>query len=450
MASIEPLASRMRPTTLDDVIGQQHVLGKGKLLRYLIEADMLSSIILYGPPGTGKTTIANVIAHTTQSHFKSVNATTSGKKDIQEVIDFAKKELEKSSTKTILFIDEIHRFNKAQQDFLLPYVENGTVILIGATTENPYFEVNGALLSRSNIFEVHPLAPEDIVMALKRIIEKLNNESDNIVYIAEDDALQFLADAANGDARNAINGLDLAIRVTAPLSGIGQTKATLTITKDIASNCIQKKVLQYDKDGDNHYDTISAFIESMKHSEADAALYYLARMIDRGEDPKYIARRLMVCASMDIGLADPNALNLAASAFQTVEKVGLPECVWALALSTVYNSVAPKTHSVAKAYEQAMADVQNVPNVEIPYFLKDESYKSAHKLGHGGITDVFASPFHYDGSDCMPTALAGHKYFHPTNFGYEETVGKVMAWYENYKATHPCPDYYANHEKERN
>jgi putative ATPase len=436
----------MRPTTLDDVIGQQHILGPDKMLRYLIEADMLSSIILYGPPGTGKTTIANVIAHTTQSHFKSVNATTSGKKDIQEVIDFAQKELENNAKKTILFIDEIHRFNKAQQDYLLPYVENGTVILVGATTENPYFEVNGALLSRSNIFEVNPLSSEDIVSALHRIIDKLNKETPTIIYNADEDALQFFADAANGDARNAINGLDLAIRVTPAFGAANGSASQINITKDIAMNCIQKKIVQYDKDGDNHYDTISAFIESMKHSEVDAALYYLARMIDRGEDPKYIARRLMVCASMDIGLADPNALNLAASTFQTVEKVGLPECVWALALSTVYNCVAPKTHSVADAYEQAMEDVQNIPNVEIPYFLKDESYKSAHKLGHGGITDVFAAPFHYDGSDCMPTALTGHKYFHPTNFGYEETVSKVMTWYDDYKKTHPCPDYYPKGE----
>lgn len=446
MTSIEPLASRMRPTTLDDVIGQQHILGQDKMLRYLIEADMLSSIILYGPPGTGKTTIANVIAHTTQSHFKSVNATTSGKKDIQEVIDFAQKELENAAKKTILFIDEIHRFNKAQQDYLLPYVENGTVILVGATTENPYFEVNGALLSRSNIFEVNPLSSEDIVSALHRIIDKLNKETPTVTYNVDEDALQFFADAANGDARNAINGLDLAIRVTPPFTAANGSVSQVNITKDIAVNCIQKKIVQYDKDGDNHYDTISAFIESMKHSEVDAALYYLARMIDRGEDPKYIARRLMVCASMDIGLADPNALNLAASTFQTVEKVGLPECVWALALSTVYNSVAPKTHSVADAYESAMEDVQNIPNVEIPYFLKDESYKSAHKLGHGGITDVFAAPFHYDGSDCMPKAITGHKYFYPTNFGYEETVNKVMAWYDEYKRTHPCPDYYPKGE----
>lgn len=443
MASIEPLASRMRPNTLDDVIGQQHILGKDKLLRRLIESDMLSSIILYGPPGTGKTTIANVIAHTTKADFKSINATTAGKKDMQTAVASAQKRLTESGTKTILFIDEIHRFNKAQQDYLLPYVENGTVVLIGATTENPYFEVNGALLSRSQIFCINPLTSKDIVTAMKRIVERLNDEDNDIKYSVKDDALVFLADAANGDARNAINALDLAFRTTTPFV-TNSSDPEIVITLDIASDCIQKKVLQYDKDGDNHYDTISAFIESMKHSEIDATLYYLARMIDRGEDPKYIARRLMVCASIDVGIADPNALNLAVSAFQTVEKVGLPECVWALALSAVYNCVAPKTHSIADAYDKAMRDVQNIPNVEIPYFLKDESYKSAGKLGHGGVTDAFASPLHYDGSDCMPTALTGHKYFTPTGFGYEETVSRVMQWFDDYKKTHNCPDYYSD------
>lgn len=432
----EPLASRMRPTTIDEIIGQQHLLGKGKLLRRLIESEMLFSIILYGPPGTGKTTIANVIAHTTKSNFRSLNATTSGKKDMQDVVAFAQTELKEKEKKTILFIDEIHRFNKAQQDYLLPYVENGTIILIGATTENPYFEVNGALLSRSQIFCIEPLSAEDICVAMKRIVNKLNDEDGSVTRIVDDDAYRFLSEASNGDARTSINALDLAFRTTD-----ADADGNVHIDIETAANCIQKKVYQYDKDGDNHYDTISAFIESVKHGETDAALYYLARMIEYGEDPKYIARRLLVIASMDVGIADPKALNLAASTFTTVERVGLPECVWALALCTVYCSTTAKTHSVADAYERALDDVKHVPNVEIPYFLKDESYKSAHKLGHGGITDVFASPDHYDGSDCMPDKLKGRVYFQPSNFGYEQEVQKVVAWYDQFKKTHACATY---------
>lgn len=431
----EPLASRMRPTTIDEIIGQQHLLGKGKLLRRLIESEMLFSIILYGPPGTGKTTIANVIAHTTKSNFRSINATTSGKKDMQDVVAFAQTELEKGK-KTILFIDEIHRFNKAQQDYLLPYVENGTIILIGATTENPYFEVNGALLSRSQIFCIEPLSAEDICVAMKRIVNKLNDEDGSVMRIVDDDAYRFLSEASNGDARTSINALDLAFRTTD-----ADADGNVHIDIETAANCIQKKVYQYDKDGDNHYDTISAFIESVKHGETDAALYYLARMIEYGEDPKYVARRLLVIASMDVGIADPEALNLAASTFTTVERVGLPECVWALALCTVYCSTAAKTHSVADAYGRALEDVKYVPNVEIPYFLKDESYKSAHRLGHGGVTDVFASPDHYDGSDCMPDKLKGRVYFRPSNFGYEQEVKKVIAWYDQFKKTHMCATY---------
>lgn len=427
---MEPLANRMRPTTIDDIIGQHHILDKDKLLRRLIESDMLSSIILYGPPGTGKTSIANVIAHTTSSNFQQINATTAGKKDMQTVVEFAQKEL-KNSKKTILFIDEIHRFNKAQQDYLLPFVENGTIILIGATTENPYFEVNGALLSRSQIFELNPLSSEDIEFALKRITNILNAENTAITYTIDDDAIKFLADVSNGDTRTAINALDLALRTTD-----ADSNNNVHITLDITANCIQKKVLQYDKDGDNHYDSISAFIESVKHGEIDASLAYLAFMIERGEDPKYIARRLFVIAAKDVGIADPNALNIAASTFEMVEKVGLPECIWALALTTVYCCTAPKTHSVSDAYEMALNDVECTPNITIPFFLKDESYKSAHKLGHGGVTDVYASPEHYDGSDCMPDALKGHKYFNPTTFGYEATVKKVAEWYEWYKQNH--------------
>lgn len=428
---MQPLADRMRPTNLDEIIGQHHILDKNMLLRRLIESDMLSSIILYGPPGTGKTTIASVIANSTKSNFKQINATTSGKKDMQDIVDFAQKEL-KNNKKTILFIDEIHRFNKAQQDYLLPFVENGTITLIGATTENPYFEVNGALLSRSQIFQLEPLSKDDIKIALQRIIEKLN-ASDATTRIVDDIAYSFLSEMANGDARTAINALDLALRTTESQNN------EIHITLEIAGNCIQKKILQYDKNGDMHYDSIAAFIEATKHGEIDAALAYLAFMLERGEDPKYIARRLFIIAAMDVGIADPNAINIASSTFHMVEKVGLPECVCALAMTTVYLATAPKTHSVWDAYDAIKTDVQNSPDMVIPKFLRDDHYKGSVILGHYGVTDIFASPDHYDGQDCMPDVLKGRKYFNPTAFGYENQIKRVMDWYDEYKKTHQCP-----------
>lgn len=424
---MEPLAARMRPITLDNIFGQEHILGKDKMLRRIIEADTLSSIILYGPPGTGKTTIASVIANITHCDFESINGTTAGKADMKRVTDYATTLLDTSGQRTILFIDEIHRFNKAQQDFLLPFVENGTIILIGAITENPYFEVNGALLSRSQIFELRPLDRTAIRNILLRAVMLVDMDVSYDIELTED-AVEFFVNASGGDARQILNGLDLAFRTT-PVSNNKQL-----IDINVAAECIQKKVKQYDKNGDNHYDTISAFIESMKHSEVDAALYYLARMLDRGEDPKYIARRLIVSASRDIGVACPEALTVANNAFLAVERVGLPECADALAMSTIFNSMAPKSNTVNVALEAAWKDAENFPDIEIPATLRDESYKSAWKLGHGGVSDVFASEYNYDGFECMPKELVGKRYFYPSNMGVEPNMQKYIDWMQQYKA----------------
>ena len=423
-----PLAVRLRPHNLNDIFGQDHILGPGMMLRRMIEADTLSSIILYGPPGTGKTTIASVIAEITNCIFQSINATTAGKADMKKVTDNASKALEEQNTRTILFIDEIHRFNKAQQDFLLPFVENGTIVLIGATTENPYFEINGALLSRSQIFELKPLDEQAMRHIVDRAITTVNQTAFFTLNI-EPEAIDFFVNVADGDARQILNAIDLATRTT-QLDANGN----LNIDLMTAEQCIQRKVKQYDKDGDNHYDNISAFIESMKHSEVDAALYYLARMIDRGEDPKYIARRLVVCASCDIGVAYPDALNVAINAFLTVERVGLPECVYALAMSTIYNAMSPKSNTVAVAYHAALEDAQNLHNIAIPNSLRDESYKSAWKLGHGGVSDVFANPNNYDGFECMPAQLVGKQYYFPGTTGHEAIIQKYWQWCHDFKA----------------
>lgn len=426
-----PLADRMRPQTLDEIAGQEHLLGPGKLLRRMIEADQLYSVILYGPPGTGKTSIAHVIANHTGSDFKPINATTAGKADMKRVIDGALDLWKNEQRGTILFIDEIHRFNKAQQDYLLPYVEDGTVVLIGATTENPYFEVNGALLSRSRIFELKPLTKDDVMKVLTTTMEDPNNGYGASPVVLMQDAADYLANVVDGDVRQALNALELAAETT-PADDQGR----IIIDTPVIQNCVQKRIMRFDKSGDNHYDFISAFIESMKHSEPDATLYYLARMIEAGEDPKYIARRILVCASEDIALADPQAIQIAAAAFDTVEKVGMPECVYALAMAAVYNATAPKSHSACNGIGMAREDVQKTGNIPIPAFLQDESYKSAHKLGRGGVSDVYASPDHYDGTDCMPEELKGRIYFEPEGFGYEQNIQRYVNWCREYKKNH--------------
>ena len=417
-----PLASRMRPTTLDEVVGQQHIIGKDKLLYRAIKADKLSSIILYGPPGTGKTTLAKVIAHTTSADFLQINATSAGKKDMEEVITQAKNNQGMYGKKTILFIDEIHRFNKGQQDYLLPFVEDGTIILIGATTENPYFEVNGALLSRSIIFELKSLSKEDIKTLLLRAVN--DSEKGMAAYdaVIDDDALEFLADISNGDARAALTAVELGI-LTTERSADGR----IHITLEVASECIQRRVVRYDKSGDNHYDTVSAFIKSMRGSDPDAAVYYLARMLYAGEDVKFIARRIMILASEDIGNADPMAMVVAASAAAEVERVGMPEAQIILSQAVTYMACAPKSNASYNAISAAMSCVKQTKTPAVPAHLQDAHYGAAEKLGHGvGYKYAHDYPNHYVKQQYLPDGLTDRVFYKPTDIGYEAKIKAHM------------------------
>ena len=339
-----PLASRLRPRTLEEVVGQQHIVGKDKLLYRAIKADKIGSIIFYGPPGTGKTTLAKVIANTTSAEFKQINATVAGKKDMEDVVKEAKDLLGMYRKKTILFVDEIHRFNKSQQDYLLPFVEDGTLVLIGATTENPYFEVNGALLSRSRIFELKPLEKDDIKELLRRAVTDEERGMGTYGARIDEEALEFLADVANGDARAALNAIELGVMTTER-----GADGTIHVDLAVAQECIQKRAVRYDKSGDNHYDTISAFIKSMRGSDPDGAVYYLARMLYAGEDIKFISRRIMICAAEDVGNADPQALTVAVSAAQAVERIGMPEAQIILAQAVTYVASAPKSNAACLA-----------------------------------------------------------------------------------------------------
>ncbi len=416
-----PLASRLRPTTLDEVVGQQHIIGKDKLLYRAIKADKISSIIFYGPPGTGKTTLAKVIANTTSAEFTQINATVAGKKDMEEVVKKAKDTLGMYQKKTILFVDEIHRFNKSQQDYLLPFVEDGTLILIGATTENPYFEVNGALISRSSIFELRPLSKEDIKTLLLRALTDKEKGMGSYEAKIDEDALDFLADIAGGDARNALNAIELGV-LTTKRSDDGM----IHITLDVASECIQKRVVRYDKDGDNHYDTISAFIKSMRGSDPDAAVYYLAKMLYAGEDIKFIARRIMICASEDVGNADPRALMVAVSAAQAVERIGMPEAQIILSQAVLYVATAPKSNSAVNAIFAAMDNVKH-HKTTVPAHLQDAHYKSSGKLGHGvGYKYAHDYPKHYVHQQYLPDEIKDESFYHPGDNGYEREVKDWM------------------------
>jgi len=418
----EPLASRMRPRTIDEVIGQQHIIGKDKLLYRAIKADKLGSLIFYGPPGTGKTTLAMVIANTTSASFHQVNATIAGKKDMEKVVEEARSLKKKYGKKSILFIDEIHRFNKSQQDFLLPHVENGTITLIGATTENPYFEVNGALLSRSRIFELHSLTKEDIMTLLRRCLEDPIRGVAQYNVKMDEDAIEFLADVSDGDARMALNALELAALTTDV-----EDDGSIHIDMNVAQECIQKKAIRYDKDGDNHYDTISAFIKSMRGSDPDAALYYLARMLRAGEDPKFIARRIMIAASEECGIADPRALQIATSAALAVERVGLPEGNLILAEAAVYVACAPKSNAVTNGINAALAEVDQSGNLSIPNHLKDAHYKSASKLGHGvGYKYAHDYPHHFVDQQYLPDEIKFKHFYEMSDVAYEARLKKYF------------------------
>jgi putative ATPase len=418
-----PLASRMRPRTLDEVVGQKHIIGKDKLLYRAIQADKLGSIIFYGPPGTGKTTLAKVIANTTSANFRQINATVAGKKDMEDVVSEAKDAMGMYGKKTILFVDEIHRFNKGQQDYLLPYVEDGTLILIGATTENPYFEVNGALISRSRVFELKALTQDEVKELILRAVTDEERGMGSYRAVIDDDAAEFLADISGGDARAALNAIELGVLTTDRDPSDGK----IHITLEVAQECIQKRAVRYDKDGDNHYDTISAFIKSMRGSDPDAAVYYLARMLYAGEDVKFIARRIMICASEDVGNADPMALTVAVSAAQAVERVGMPEAQIILSQAVSYVATAPKSNSAVNAISAAMETVRTKKSSPVPAHLQDAHYKGSAKLGHGvGYKYAHNYPNHYVEQQYLPDDLVGTVFYEPSDQGYERQIQEHM------------------------
>ena len=427
MEKESPLASRLRPRTLDEVVGQQHIIGKDKLLYRAIKADKLGSLIFYGPPGTGKTTLAKVIANTTSAEFKQINATVAGKKDMEEIVAAAKDSRGMYGKRTILFVDEIHRFNKGQQDYLLPFVEDGTLILIGATTENPYFEVNSALISRSRIFELKPLETQDILELIQRAITDVERGMGTYDAVIEPDAARFLADAANGDARAALNAVELGV-LTTDRSPDGKIHIDLAA----AQECIQKRAVRYDKDGDSHYDTISAFIKSMRGSDPDAAVYYLARMIYAGEDIKFISRRIMICAAEDVGNADPQALTVAVSAAQAAERIGLPEAQIILSQAVTYVACAPKSNAACCAIQDAMEAVKTERAMPVPVHLQDRHYKGAEKLGHGaGYKYAHDYPKHYVRQQYLPDGMEGRIFYRPSDNGYETQMKAHMEWLKN-------------------
>ena len=416
----EPLASKMRPECLEDIVGQEHILGKGKLLYRAIIADKLGSIILYGPPGTGKTSIASVIAKTTNSQFRKINATTSGKKDMEEIIEDAKDDLYMYGKKTILFIDEIHRFNKAQQDYLLPFIEKGIITLIGATTENPFFEINKAILSRSQVFELQPLDQKAIQKIILKAISDKKNGYGNLKINLDQEALEFLSNCSVGDARTALNAIELAVKTTEKEDDV------IHITIDVIQDCIQKKIVRYDNN-DNHYDTISAFIKSMRGSDPDAAVYYLGKMLYAGEDIKFIARRIMICASEDVGNADPMALVVATNACLAVERVGIAEGRIILAQAVTYIATAPKSNSAIKAIDKVMNLLEKGDSSKIPDYLKDAHYPGAKELKHGTEYKYPHNyPMNYIKQEYLPKELQGEKFYEISDNGYEKTIKNHM------------------------
>ncbi len=417
-----PLAARMRPRTLDEFVGQEHIVGEGRLLRRAIQADQLTSLIFWGPPGTGKTTLAMIIANTTKSHFAAISAVMAGVADIRRLIDEAKERRNLYGQRTIVLVDEIHRFNKAQQDALLPHVEDGTIILIGATTENPYFEVISALVSRSQVFQLRPLTEEDVLVVLRRALTDKERGYGNWKVRVDEEAIQHIAHIAGGDARRALNALELAVTTT-PADKQGWVHVTLQVAED----SIQRRAILYDRDGDAHYDTISAFIKSLRGSDPDAALYWMAKMIYAGEDPRFIVRRMIIFASEDVGLADPQALVVATAAAQALEWVGLPEAQYALAEAAIYLATAPKSNSTG-GYWKALADVEREGKVEVPNHLKDAT-RDAEALGHGeGYKYPHAFDRHWVEQQYLPDALKGRRYYEPGALGYEKRIKEWLEW----------------------
>ena len=416
--SESPLASRLRPETLEEVVGQEHIIGKDKLLYRAIKADKLGSIIFYGPPGTGKTTLAKVIANTTKADFRQINATVAGKKDMEAVVEAAKENMGMYGRHTILFVDEIHRFNKAQQDYLLPYVEDGTLTLIGATTENPYFEVNRALLSRSRLFELKPLSRDNIRTLIRRALEDPKKGMGMYHPYMDENALEFLADIADGDARAALNAVELGVLTTEP-----DPEGRIHLSLETVQECIQRRAVGYDREGDNHYDTISAFIKSMRGSDPDAAVYYLARMLYAGEDIRFLARRIMICAAEDVGNADPMALVVATNASLAVERIGMPEARIILSQAATYVACAPKSNAAYLAVDEAETRVKETGNLGIPPYLRDAHYEGHEDLGRGvGYKYAHDYPLHYVRQQYLPDALKDARFYRPSDNGYEKNI----------------------------
>lgn len=416
-----PLSDRMRPKTIDEFVGQAHILGRGKFLWRALKADRINSMILYGPPGVGKTTLAMVIANSTNNNFKKLSAVTSGVKDIRKVIDEAKENLKLHNKKTILFIDEIHRFNKAQQDALLPFVERGIIILIGATTENPYFEVNKALLSRMMVIPLYNLSKNDIKILINRALKDAKRGLGNHKVKINNEAMDYLITISNGDGRIALNSLEIAV-----LSTPENEDGIINIDIETIKESLLVKPIKYDKNSDEHYNTISAFIKSMRGSDPDATLYWLAKMLEAGEDPKFIARRIIICASEDVGNADPLALNLAVSAFNAVNIIGMPEGRIVLAQAACYIACAPKSNACYKGINKALDDIRNKPIGEVPSHLKEASYKGAENLKNG---IGYKYPHDYEGyvkQQYLPYDLKDRKYYIPTDNGYEKIIKKYM------------------------
>ena len=417
-----PLAERMRPRTLDEFVGQKEILGEGRLLRRMITADKISSVIFFGPPGSGKTTLAMIIAGTTKSEFIRLNAVSSGVAEIKEIIRKAEDNLGMYGRRTIVFIDEIHRFNKSQQDALLPSVESGMIILIGATTENPYFEINPALISRSTVFELKKLSEDDIKEVIKHAIKDKERGLGNYPIKITKDAINHWANVANGDSRTALNALELAY-----LTAKRDDEGNIIIDLKTAEECIQKRAVNYDKKGDSHYDTISAFIKSMRGSSPDAALYYLAKMLYGGEDPKFIARRMVIFASEDISNADPNALDVAVNVFRAVEIIGMPECAINLAQGVTYLACARKSNASYMALAAAQSDIENKPTAEIPMHLRNAVYKAQKEEGVG---KGYLYPHDFDGhwvkQEYMPIGMEGTQYYHPGDFGAEKSFKEYL------------------------
>ena len=436
-----PLASRLRPQTLDEFVGQKHILSKGSHLYRSIQADKLSSVIFYGPSGTGKTTLARVIANTSSADFQQINATVAGKKDMVAIVEQAKMKRAAYNRKTILFIDEIHRFNKAQQDYLLPFVEDGTLVLIGATTENPYFEVNSALISRSTVFELRPLDAEDIREILIRALTDSARGMGMYHAVIDDDALEFLSSFAGGDARCALNAIELAVLTTEPsdtallpeirnrtAENAKDREQVIFLTSEVMEQCVQKRNVRYDKNGDQHYDVISAFIKSMRGSDPDAAVYYLARMLYAGEDVNFIARRIMICAAEDVGCADPRALQLAVAAQQAVHVVGMPEARIILAEAVLYVCGAPKSNSAIMAIDRALEAVGKTEIKTVPPHLQDSHYGGSSQLGRGiGYQYAHDFPEHYVRQQYLPDELLDAKFYEPGNLGYEKTMKERLS-----------------------